>query len=1532
MQPSGGLPAMPVKRSRDRAAVSMVLVTLVIQLAAAPSAAAADPLPQTIAFSLPASGVVRSSVALVATSDSGLPVAYASDTTDVCAIADATLTLVTAGTCTVTATQPGDDTYAAADPVRASMTVEAVPPDPLPQAITFSLPASGVVGSTVVLTATADSALSVDYATTTPEVCTVEVATLSLVAPGTCSVTASQPGDATYAAADPVRASLTVEALPPDPLTQVITFSLPASGVVGSNVILSATSDSTLPVEYATNTPDVCSITDTTLSLVVAGACTVTASQPGDDTYAAATDVVAAMAVLLPQAITFSLPASGVVGGTVPLGATASSGLPVAYAVTTPIVCTITGMTLHLNADGPCTVTTSQPGDATYGAAPEVTDAILIKLPPLTTPGGTSLGRYAFNGPIRAMAVDPATGIAYVGGDFTQVGIRTGSVAVVDPPGSGSDRLRGSSPDVIGGGVTAFADDATGYFLFGGIESIRGAGVPWWAGVRMTADGNVDPSWHMTMPCTITIGTPSWDIGDKLVAGIPASLDASGLSTVGLVFVDKETGHAVLLGGGSACGLPSARLWPSIEPFAPLAACLGWTECGGRVSDVVVDEATQTLVVEMSVTSRRTADSVPMIRHFLVGYDMVAGTRLWSIPLEHADSGQLVGGQTSKMVGLGGAVLAAGWFPLELDRSTESTMVLVDAATGAILQRWNAQGEQDLASPSTIVAPAAPCTPADNGRWNDVDYEFTRTSASSAVGYGSATDVPGGRAVAVCSYGLAGSGSATRLTAARVGTLEAHPDPELAYRLPSTLYEGRYLVGGYDAFDLQTGSQVAGWHPSPSAAPRSTIVVGSSIVFAGEFTFVHGAPANHVAALDRDLAPIPGFVSGLVDQESNGWRPDVRALGFADGRVIAVGHLQGDFGQGPVVALDAATGAVDWADAHPASPMESTNGLSLAVDPGTDAFYVGIERFGLGVDVGDALARYVPTGSGFAVDPTFSHAFGAIDSGPRPSITGLGVIAGRLYVGGSFASIDGLPRQALARFGAGGSLDAWAPSLIDEMTSSDGTIWGDFGPRSFVEAGDKVVVTGIFPSYPPLGVGAPVPPAPGPQTSDVLVYSSETGTRVRPLGSNDAWFCLSSGYDSCHGAYDMALIDDTIYVALGVNGIAAFDSTTFDYLPNRSIRTQGGWGSSAIYALAARPPETGVASWNATGGARIQATSADPASTIVLGGSLARWKNDTAGNVVELTPQSAIPEYILAVALAGSGTGTVTSTSGAIGCGSTCTASIASGSSVQLSASPAVGSSFDGWSGGGCSGTGSCTVTVSGPTTVTATFTETIVDTILPTAAAPTATIRAGVPLSGSSIPVRLTWTGADTGGSGIARYEFAKSTNGGTTWTTVSAALTSASANLTVTSSGTARFRVRAVDGAGNVGVWATGPILTPRLTQQLSTAVNYHGTWTKTSSSNFSGGSARYAHATGAYLTFAFTGRSIALVTTTAANRGKVKVYVNGVYQATVDLRSSATTYRVLAWQKTWSTSATRTVKLVVVGTSGRPRVDLDAFATLK
>ena len=78
---------------------------------------------------------------------------------------------------------------------------------------------------------------------------------------------------------------------------------------------------------------------------------------------------------------------------------------------------------------------------------------------------------------------------------------------------------------------------------------------------------------------------------------------------------------------------------------------------------------------------------------------------------------------------------------------------------------------------------------------------------------------------------------------------------------------------------------------------------------------------------------------------------------------------------------------------------------------------------------------------------------------------------------------------------------------------------------------------------------------------------------------------------------------------------------------------------------------------------------------------------------------------MLSVNRIGTGTGTVISNPAGIDCGATCAASFTSGASVTLSATADTGSSFAGWSGAGCSGTGSCIVTMDAAKTVTATFT-----------------------------------------------------------------------------------------------------------------------------------------------------------------------------------------------------------------------------------
>lgn len=99
---------------------------------------------------------------------------------------------------------------------------------------------------------------------------------------------------------------------------------------------------------------------------------------------------------------------------------------------------------------------------------------------------------------------------------------------------------------------------------------------------------------------------------------------------------------------------------------------------------------------------------------------------------------------------------------------------------------------------------------------------------------------------------------------------------------------------------------------------------------------------------------------------------------------------------------------------------------------------------------------------------------------------------------------------------------------------------------------------------------------------------------------------------------------------------------------------------------------------------------------------------DSAGNAMaanEIWTFTTAAGSRLTVTKTGTGEGTVTSSPAGIDCGATCSATYSGGSQVTLTAAPEGSSRFSGWSGGGCSGTGGCTVTLNEDTPVTALFT-----------------------------------------------------------------------------------------------------------------------------------------------------------------------------------------------------------------------------------
>ena len=136
-----------------------------------------------------------------------------------------------------------------------------------------------------------------------------------------------------------------------------------------------------------------------------------------------------------------------------------------------------------------------------------------------------------------------------------------------------------------------------------------------------------------------------------------------------------------------------------------------------------------------------------------------------------------------------------------------------------------------------------------------------------------------------------------------------------------------------------------------------------------------------------------------------------------------------------------------------------------------------------------------------------------------------------------------------------------------------------------------------------------------------------------------------------------------------------------------------------------------------------------------------------------------------------------------------------------------------------------------------------------------------------------------------------------------------------------------------GNTSAWAASAVAaSPAIVQENGPGVSYTGAWRSASSSSASGGSLRYSNAAGSHATFAFTGRQVAWVAAAGPARGRAEVYLDGTYVRTVDLYASTARSRRLLFTTAWASSAAHTLRIRVLGTSGRPRVDVDAFAVLR
>jgi len=221
------------------------------------------------------------------------------------------------------------------------------------------------------------------------------------------------------------------------------------------------------------------------------------------------------------------------------------------------------------------------------------------------------------------------------------------------------------------------------------------------------------------------------------------------------------------------------------------------------------------------------------------------------------------------------------------------------------------------------------------------------------------------------------------------------------------------------------------------------------------------------------------------------------------------------------------------------------------------------------------------------------------------------------------------------------------------------------------------------------------------------------------------------------------------------------------------------------------------------------------------------------------------------------------------------------------------------------------------------------IDRTKPVATAPKAALRTGGTAS-SAMAFTISWSATDSGGAGIGSYDVARSVDGAA-FVRIVSGTTATSLFQSLTSGHHYRFEVRARDRAGNLSLYVAGPTLGPLLVQETSTSITWSSGWASVTSAALLGGSAKTSTTPGASFTYTFSGRGVGLVMSRDATYGQVNIFIDEAFVGTLDTASTSYATRVVVFARSLSW-ATHTLRIVNVGTVGRPRVVIDAFEVIR
>ncbi|MBK6266948.1 T9SS type A sorting domain-containing protein [Marivirga sp. S37H4] len=218
--------------------------------------------------------------------------------------------------------------------------------------------------------ATTTSGLALTYDVSGPA--TIAGTTITLGGTdGTVTVTVSQAGNINF---NEATASTTFEVIDNSKQVQAITFTAIGEKTFGDAAFdLNATASSGLTVVYSSSDETVATINGSTVTITGAGSTTITATQPGDADFNAASAVSQTLTVnKASQTITFvAIEGQFLEQGSIIVSATASSGLETTLILVSGPA-TLTGDVVSFTGSGIVVINASQAGNSNYLAAADV--------------------------------------------------------------------------------------------------------------------------------------------------------------------------------------------------------------------------------------------------------------------------------------------------------------------------------------------------------------------------------------------------------------------------------------------------------------------------------------------------------------------------------------------------------------------------------------------------------------------------------------------------------------------------------------------------------------------------------------------------------------------------------------------------------------------------------------------------------------------------------------------------------------------------------------------------------------------------------------------------------------------------------------------------------------------------------------------------------------------------------------------------------------------------------------------------------